>query len=174
MKLNISEVAPGTKICQPLLHNKIMVKSTDFEGMTNGRFTTPSTTLAQMVATCLADDGIGLAAPQIGVFKRLFIIRDFDETVGLHQTFSVFFNPTWLAVREDGKSIEREGCLSVPGKSYNVERWNTIDAKWWETDDATGKPVERSERITGFRARIFQHEFQHLNAVSIVNVGSPA
>lgn len=175
MKLNINEAVIGGRMLDVLPYTKIVVKSSDYEGLASSgpqTFVPPTKLLWQMVTACLTDDGIGLAAPQVGVFKRLFIIRDFTDA-GILDTFSTYFNPRWTATREAGKSTENEGCLSVPGKAYRVERWNTIDAEWWDWDDLGGAPVHRAERFTGHMARVFQHEFQHLNAISIVDVGTP-
>lgn len=172
MKLNINDAVVGGKMLVVLPYGRI-IKSSDYDGLTSKSlsFVPPVKLLWQMVATCLTDDGIGLAAPQVGVFKRLFIIRDFTKTEILN-TFSPYFNPTWLAVKEDGKSTENEGCLSVVGKTYSVERWNTIEAQWWDWNDLGGAPVHRTERLSGHMARVFQHEYQHLNAISIVDVGT--
>jgi len=168
MKLNINDEMVGTKRIEPLNYKKIKVRSSEYESMA-----WPSQTLSQMMTTCLSDDGIGLAAPQIGVFKRIFIIRDFETLGSLENTFSVFVNPKWTALKDDGKSTSVEGCLSVPGQCFEVERWNTIDAEWWDWDDLGGAPVKKAARFSGYKARIFQHEFQHLNAISIVDVGTP-
>lgn len=169
MKLNIKEAPVGGKYIAPLHYSKIAIRSPAYESLV-----WPSHLLHQMMATCLTDDGIGLAAPQIGMFKRIFIIRDFEDLGKLKDTFSVYINPTWTAVKEDGKSTSVEGCLSVPGRCYEVERWNTIEATWLDWDDVSGAPKMVKETITGYRARVFQHEFQHLNGTSIVDVGTPA
>lgn len=177
MKLKIKDLPADTKTMPILHHSKINIKATTWDTIEK-RFSTVrypwfESTLWSMVKACLADDGVGLAAPQVGIFKRLFIIRDMDDQGNLQDTFSMFFNPTYVALTEQGKTTDVEGCLSVPGASYEVARWNVIEATWWDFDEQTGSPVKRTEKFSGFKARVFQHENQHLNAVSLVNVGKP-
>lgn len=180
MKLNIDEAMVGGKILQVLPHTKITIKSLDYEGLGGGVgvFVLPTKLLWQMVSTCLSDDGIGLAAPQVGTFRRMFIIRDFTEEqetgkILLGETFTAYFNPSWTAIKEAGKSTDIEGCLSVPGKAYKVERWNSIVAEWWTQEDPGAPPVRITETFSGHKARVYQHETAHLNARSIVDIGIP-
>lgn len=171
MKLNIKNMPQGIKPQQVLHYSKIISKATTWDTIEKRMVRWPflEKMLWEMIFTCINDDGIGLAAPQVGIFKRLFIIRDMDDAGKPLDTFSMFFNPSWVSIREDGKSLGEEGCLSVPGRSYRVERWNTIEATWWDFDEATGLPVQKTETLKGYKARIFQHEWDHLQHVSIVD-----
>jgi len=173
MKLKIQDMPAGTKVMPILHHSKINFKSTPWDLIEKKMIRWPyfESTLWSMIAVCLNDDGIGLAAPQVGIMKRLFVIRDMDEQGKLLDTFSMFFNPSYVAVPDKGKHFEVEGCLSVPGESYEVPRWVEIEATWWDFEDHTGTAVKKTEKFSGLKARIFQHESQHLNGVSIVNVG---
>lgn len=123
-----------------------------------------------MTATCLADDGIGLAAPQFGMFKKVILIREFNQTeegeFEFLPSFRMYLNPSWSAQPGEGKTTLKEWCLSVPGKGYPIERYQKIEATWFEfTND--DKLVSRSAFFTHFPARIFLHEFDHLNGISI-------
>lgn len=169
MNLNINRLSNATKTPTVLHHTKI-IKSTHYSLSSTQELIS---LVERMMQVCLKYNGIGLAAPQIGKFKRIFIIRNFDNKLNLLDTFSMYINPTWIAVKEDGKEIDIEGCLSVPGEIYSVERWKTIDAEWWELEEeGLDSLIKKNERLSGYRARVFQHEFQHLNAVSIANIGT--
>ncbi len=98
------------------------------------------------------EDGVGLAAPQVNVSKRLIVCSDRDNEY-------VIFNPTIIATSETRKS-DFEGCLSLPGLNGKVERFDRVvvtgkDENW---DD-----IEIKAR--GLMAVVFQHEIDHLNGV---------
>jgi peptide deformylase len=107
-----------------------------------------------MVATMYAVQGIGLAAPQIGVALRIFVL---DLSVGRDpQALRVCINPQW--VRRDGMQLEEEGCLSLPGFTATVAR--PADAAVSALAlDGTLQTVEG----TGVMARALQHEMDHLD-----------
>ncbi|MCP2520024.1 peptide deformylase [Candidatus Aminicenantes bacterium AC-335-A11] len=111
--------------------------------------------LAQkMVQTMHAAPGIGLAAPQVGVGKRLITI---DLSVGKDPSkLIILINPEIL--EEEGEEILEEGCLSLPGISENVARPSKILVKGIDLD---GK--ERKIEAFGILARAFCHEVDHLN-----------
>lgn len=123
-----------------------------------------------MVATCLSDDGIGLAAPQCGIFKKALLIREFETnedgvTLTYLPSFRLYLNPTWNGLAEKGKTSLKEWCLSVPGKGYPIERFNEVTASWFEFE--SGELVQKEGIIEHFPARIFQHEYDHLVGISI-------
>jgi peptide deformylase len=103
---------------------------------------------------------IGLAAPQVGESLQLSII---DLSMGENpDDFLVIINPT---IKEtEGKEVEEEGCLSVPGFSLPVDRATKILIHAY---DLNGNEIERE--IEGFEARVFQHEIDHLNGIVIVD-----
>ena len=114
-----------------------------------------------MQETLKAADGCGLAAPQIGMSKRLFIVdgtdlaEDFPECAGLKKTF---VNP--IIIEESEETISyTEGCLSLPGISENVVRPRTITIQYQDTDFQI-----HTETFTDFAARIVLHEYDHLEA----------
>lgn len=172
MHIRISEVNPETKTPNILLFNKIKTKSISYNVSKPANIAEAKLLLQKMVKACLSDDGVGLAAPQINVFKQLFIIREMDGDNKPLESFIAYFNPEWRAVAEEGKEEGIEGCLSVPGLPFDVSRWKTIDATWWELQE-DGSFLERKERFTGYKARVFQHEHAHLRARSIVDDGKP-
>ncbi len=167
MHIRISELNPETKTPQIILFNKIKTKSLAWSTNKSANVSETRSLLEKMVKACLEDDGVGLAAPQINIFKQLFIIREMDADNKPVESFIAYFNPEWKAVSDEGKEEGIEGCLSVPGLPFDVSRWKTIDATWWELQE-DGSFVERKERFTGIKARIYQHEWDHLSGISVV------
>lgn len=111
--------------------------------------------LAQkMVQTMHSAPGIGLAAPQVGVSKRLITI---DLSVGKDPSkLIILINPEIL--EEEGEEILEEGCLSLPGISENVPRPSKILVRGIDL-----KEKERTIEASGILARAFCHEVDHLN-----------
>ncbi len=113
-----------------------------------------------MVATCHAAPGVGLAAPQIGVNKRVAII---DLSVGVDPgAVLVLVNPVVLEASGDQK--EEEGCLSVPDLSEKVSRPARVRVR---AADAAG--AVREIEGTGLLARALCHETDHLNGLLFVD-----
>lgn len=106
-----------------------------------------------MVPTLYASNGLGLAATQVGIQKRLFVY-DMDDDEGPQSVV----NP--VIVEEDGTAVYEEGCLSIPGLFWAIERADTITVQMRDTD---GK--EKVLELEGLMARLFQHELDHLNGV---------
>lgn len=118
--------------------------------------------VADMFETMYFSEGVGLAAPQVGLSLRLVVIdadpvsEAFPECKGRKFTL---INPKVTVL--DGESVSRaEGCLSIPGISENVSRVEHIRLDWLDEDF---KP--HSEELSGFVARIVQHECDHLEGV---------
>jgi peptide deformylase len=117
--------------------------------------TTEVTTLVDdMVATMYAAPGIGLAAPQVGVALRIFVI---DLSVGRDPSgLLVMINPVF--VEQEGVQLEEEGCLSMPGFAATVVRPARVVVRGL---DREGR--EQTREGTGLLARAFQHEMDHLD-----------
>lgn len=115
--------------------------------------------VADMYETMYASEGVGLAAPQIGKNIRLVVIDAepvadaFPECAGRKLTL---INPE-IEILDGDKVVRAEGCLSLPGISENVARVEHIRLKWLDEDFQP-----REEEISGFLARIVQHECDHL------------
>jgi peptide deformylase len=112
--------------------------------------------------TMVAAPGVGLAAPQVGVPLRIFVWSWIDEEGIAHQGTAI--NPHLLiaplTLDELDEDEESEGCLSIPGERYPLRR--STEALLTATG-LDGKPFE--VRATGWLARIFQHEYDHLDGV---------
>ena len=101
-------------------------------------------------------NGVGLAAPQIAVSKRVFVADD-GET-----GFEVYINPEWTP-DGDEKVTDIEGCLSVPDLYGEVERYVKVNVKYF---DIHGK--KRQKKASGLLARCIQHETDHLNGILFI------
>lgn len=109
--------------------------------------------VADMVETMYAAPGVGLAAPQVGVPVRLFVI---DVSMGRDPNGLIaLFNPEF--VERQGMQLEEEGCLSVPGFNATVARPEFAVVKGLDL-----KGNERTIEGKGLLARAFQHEMDHL------------
>ena len=108
--------------------------------------------------------GIGLAAPQVGKSMQLAIVdlSLLDE----EEEFFVLINPN--IVQSDGDEIEDEGCLSIPGFTMPVERKTKLLLQAW---DLQGKEIR--QEIEGYKARVIQHELDHLEGILILDHCSP-
>lgn len=104
-------------------------------------------------------NGVGLAAPQIGLSLRVFVIRS-DPIMG-------FFNPTIVSMSEETEELE-EGCLTFPGIFVKVRRAKIIKVRF---ADALGK-VD-TKKFQDFTARIIQHEMDHLNGILLGQLVGP-
>ena len=111
-----------------------------------------------MIETMYVEDGVGLAAPQVGVSKRVLIA---SPTMTRGEEF-VFVNPEIVEAR--GREMGVEGCLSLPGISGEIPR-----ARWirFRAFDRKGNSVEME--IKDFFARIIQHEVDHLNGILLID-----
>ncbi len=117
--------------------------------------------LPDMIETMYDDDGIGLSANQVGLNKRFFIIGEAAFENG--RPDSVFIDPVILGASDETGDYE-EGCLSVPGIREDVERPLTVTVRY---TDPQGE--KREEILTGLAARVFQHEFDHINGIFFVD-----
>ena len=115
----------------------------------------------EMFSIMKASNGIGLAAQQVGLLKRVFVMRTQDgRECGL-------FNPIILEVNNE-KAVGEEGCLSFPDLWLKVERSKGLIAKYL---DNTGQ--ERIIQLEGLDARCFLHELDHLDGVCFTDGLSP-
>lgn len=148
---------------QPVLRNEAELVTKDYEGLNE--------LIENMKETMYASNGIGIAAPQVGVGLKLVYIDvdvlkdDFPELKGVQM---VLINPE-VTVDETSPTVTREeGCLSVPGVNENVTRHSKIHLKW--TDENW---VEHEQDIEGYLARVVQHECDHLDGKVFIDHISP-
>lgn len=118
--------------------------------------------VGDMVETMHAAPGVGLAAPQIGRGLQIFVF-DWTDDDGVHSSGTAINPQLWITPVPTGDpddEAESEGCLSIPGERFPLRR---ADAAILRAVDVDGAPFEVS--ATGWLARIFQHEFDHLQGI---------
>lgn len=126
--------------------------------------------IADMFETMKNSDGIGLAAPQVGISIRLFVI-DASPLAEDHpelETFKRVFINAQIIERTGELKLYNEGCLSIPNIREDVERPEAIVIKYV---DENFQPHE--ERFEGVAARIIQHEYDHLDGILFTDKVSP-
>lgn len=127
--------------------------------------------LANMFETMEEANGVGLAAPQIGLNIRVVVIdldvlsEDFPEYKGFKKGF---INPHIIEYDETNTESLEEGCLSLPGIQEKVTRPTRIHVQYLDED-----LNEHDEWVEGYLARVMQHEFDHLDAKMFIDRISP-
>lgn len=136
---------------QPVLRKVAEPITKDYPGV--------KTLLENMFETMYKSDGIGLAAPQIGLAIRVVVIDASpmaEEEPSLANSKITLINPQITSFEGDNVTME-EGCLSLPGIHEAVTRKNTIHITYMDENF-----VEHKEVISGYLARVIQHEYDHL------------
>lgn len=112
--------------------------------------------IVDMTKTMKNWEGVGLAAPQVGRAINLLLVDDGSEV-------EIFINPK-IIFRSFGKIVMEEGCLSIPKVYGTVKRPEYV---WVIYKDKTGRL--RFKKVTGLKARILQHEVDHLNGILFID-----
>lgn len=120
----------------------------------------------EMVKVCTTDGNnmaFGLAAPQVGIFKRFFVMAFRNGN------YQAIFNPR-LFVENKKRLIVKERCLSIPNETYFVIRSKEIRVVYF-TIDENNKFVRQNRILKNEEAITFSHEFDHLDGISIIDKG---
>ena len=137
---------------QPVLRKKAEAVPADYPDLKQ--------LVANMYETMYNAEGVGLAAPQVGLPLRLLVIDadvmadDFPECKGFKRTM---VNPEITGKSEETVTME-EGCLSLPDIHEKVSRAKRINIAYWDEN-----AVLHEEELDGFTARVVQHEYEHLD-----------
>jgi len=115
--------------------------------------------IAAMFETVIACKGVGLAAPQVGINEQIFVVDTGKEVFAA-------INPK--IIKTAGKEVMEEGCLSIPRVVVEVKRAKTV---WVEFIDQEN--VQVRAQLNGLTARVFQHEYDHLQGKLILDYLSP-
>lgn len=119
--------------------------------------------IEDLKATLEYGTGLGIAAPQIGINKRIIVIGAKKENIQYNDSeeipITVMINPIWKKLSEE-TDIQYEGCMSVPSIRGKVERYKKIELTYYNEN---GEKIERE--VTGFFARLVQHECDHLDGI---------
>ena len=139
----ILQLTPNT---HPILHEKMKSCSEDLDRREMSRI---------LKENMIHYEGVGLSANQIGISERVFVMILHMET----EEIITCFNPRIIKKYKDCGWFE-EGCLSYPDEIINVNRPNRIVVKYEDEDKK-----EHKIKLDGFAARVFQHEFDHLEGI---------
>ena len=110
---------------------------------------------AEMIETMFAHDGIGLAATQVGITVRVFVMGHKDNP----EAAQAFFNPIVVKTTDTIEDLE-EGCLSFPGVYVNIKRPTKILARWQNS-----KGEWQESEFDGYNCKCFLHELDHLEGI---------
>lgn len=113
----------------------------------------PEELIGDMSKFMAANGGVGLAAPQIGIKKRIFIMGNFTKLIAC-------INPKIISLSED-RAADLEGCLSFPDLFMKVKRPASCTVQY---QTITGEVIERE--LTGLESRVFLHEYDHLIGIT--------
>jgi peptide deformylase len=123
--------------------------------------------IERLKVTLTVEEGVGIAAPQVGILRNLFIIVRVDKP---GMPVEVVINPTIVSHSEGTVCFERDGCLSIPEISGNSVRYSWVEVEYFNEN---GEKIR--ERLTGhsrkdnFAAVIFQHEYDHLRGILFID-----
>lgn len=120
------------------------------------------TLVEDMFDTMYANNGVGLAAPQVGESKRLFILDCSTDENPMPQM--VFINP--VLIKKEGAMISWEGCLSFPNVYIDVKRYAKVTVR---AKDAKGRTFTLTPEPESLLCRAIQHEMDHLNGILFVD-----
>lgn len=171
MPTELSQIDP-TKLRIDLYPTEVLRMKADPVPIEDGVDASMRAVAERMIELMRGADGIGLAAPQVGIPVRLFVAHvppnpELEpDPSGLpisSEKPQVFFNPEIIAFSRDLEPYE-EGCLSLPGINGEVNRPSTVTMR---AIDLEGKTVELE--ATGLMARCWQHEIDHLDGVLIID-----
>jgi peptide deformylase len=119
--------------------------------------------IARMKATMKVESGVGIAAPQIGISRNIYLFTRIDKP---DAPVEVAINPKIVSFPNENICFERDGCLSIPDVSANSVRY-----AWVEVEYSNEKGEKMREKLSGysreddFTVIIFQHEFDHLRGI---------
>lgn len=133
----------------PENHESLRQVSTLWDYTVDG---SPIELVKHMAKIMFANNGIGLAAPQIGLHKRLFIMGNEHRLIAC-------VNPE-IIEGDNKNAISKEGCLSFPNLWLNVKRHDFIKVKYYDVDG-----VETIRDFSGLMSRVYQHERDHLDGI---------
>lgn len=119
--------------------------------------------IEDLKATLEFGTGLGIAAPQIGVNKRIIVVGAKKENIKYNDAeeipITAMINPIWKKISDD-TDIQYEGCMSVPVIRGKVERYKNIELTYFNEN---GEKIVR--QVNGFFARLVQHECDHLDGI---------
>jgi peptide deformylase len=173
MEFEFRNIKSGIKLIKPLHYKKVVGQAKPIDLEDTELHEKMEKLGWRMIKACIHSDkgGIGLAAPQIGIPLQAFVAVNFDDPWiwRFKDTFRLYINPEYAPIAKTERIAFSENCLSVPRKSYSIKRPKSITAQYWSFDKK-GKLKHFHEILSGYQARIFIHEYEHLIGKSIVDI----
>ena len=122
--------------------------------------------ISRLKATLMSENGVGIAAPQVGIMKNIFLFIRSESP----ETIVVAINPKIVNHPDETICFERDGCLSIPDVAGNSIRYPWIEVEYYtETGILVREKLEGYSRETGFTSVVFQHEYDHLQGVLFID-----
>lgn len=119
--------------------------------------------ISRLKATMAAESGVGIAAPQVGISRNVFLFMRIDKA---DRPIEIAINPKIISKPDETICFEGDGCLSIPDTRGNSVRYPWIEVEYFnETGQLVREKLSGSSRSTDFTSIIFQHEFDHLQGV---------
>jgi peptide deformylase len=123
--------------------------------------------IARLKVTLETEHGVGIAAPQVGILRNLFIIVRVDKP---GMPVEAVINPVIVSHPDETVCFERDGCLSIPEISGNSIRYAWIEVEYFNENGAKiREKLSGHSRKDNFAAIIFQHEYDHLQGVLFID-----
>lgn len=123
--------------------------------------------IQRLKTTLVVEEGVGIAAPQVGIGRNIFLFLRITEP---DMPVQVVINPKIVDHSEETVCFEGDGCLSIPDISGNSVRYAWVEVEYF---DETGKQIREKltgfSRETGFVGVIFQHEYDHLQGILFID-----
>lgn len=142
----------------------LRLKAKDVEPSTIREDKDLSLLIARMKSTLIKEDGVGLAAPQIGVSRNIFLFMRIDHPDSLIVTTAI--NPKIIDHSTETVCFEGDGCLSIPNAQGNSIRYPWVDVEYYtENGELVRERLSGYSRDSDFTGVIFQHEYDHLQGV---------
>lgn len=119
----------------------------------------------KMIEYCFRNGAVGLSAPQIGIYKNMFVYRKTEDS------FQIIINPSYIKLSKKPMKV-LESCLTYKDKSFLVERYKEIQAIFYVFEN--NNLYRKGMSLKGEKAIVFQHESDHLVGKTIKTVGVPS
>lgn len=123
--------------------------------------------IKRMIVTLDDEGGVGLAAPQLGIGRNIFLFTRISDPRGPYQ---VAINPRIVGHPEEKVCFENDGCLSIPNRSGNSMRYAYVDVVYYnEKGEKIEERLSGHSRQTDYTGIIFQHEYDHLEGILYID-----
>lgn len=120
----------------------------------------------RMYKTVIVENGVGIAAPQVGINRRIIWVQRLDKT---GKPWEVYLNPKIVLYSNKPVNFAGDGCLSIPGVSGTSHRYSSVLVEYDRPDGTHNMEIVEGFSQSQFAAIIFQHEIDHLNGILFID-----